>query len=99
MPLHPAPLPCDSSATRGVGRRPGEPPLLWESVGRLCLGRVRGRSRRYRSLNRDGDVVLHVPKSHTVSVIEQQRAGWLRARVLKPEVDQPTYSASPTIKA
>src|SRR5437763_1474736 len=48
-------------------------------------------------LNRDGDVVLHVPKSHTVSVIQQQRAGWLRARVLQPEPDQPTYSASPTI--
>jgi len=41
---------------------------------------------------------LHIPKSHTVSVIEQQRAGWLRARVLKPEPDQPAYSASPIIK-
>src|SRR5437867_4328127 len=44
-----------------------------------------------------GDLLLHVPKSHTVSVIQQQRAGWLRARVLKPEPHQPTYSASPTI--
>jgi predicted phage baseplate assembly protein len=33
-----------------------------------------------------------------VSVIEQQRAGWIRARVLKPQPEQPTYSASPTIK-
>jgi predicted phage baseplate assembly protein len=31
-------------------------------------------------------------------VISGQRAGWLRARVLKPEPDQPTYSASPIIK-
>jgi predicted phage baseplate assembly protein len=49
-------------------------------------------------LNRDGDLVLHVPKSHAVSVINQVRAGWLRARVLKPEIDQPTYSASPIIR-
>jgi predicted phage baseplate assembly protein len=86
---------CD---IEGVGVDPENPPLLWEAwdgygwapcdVDRDGTG----------GLNRDGDVVLHLPKSHAVSVIQQQRAGWVRARVLKPEPDQPTYSASPIIK-
>ena len=29
------------------------------------------------------------------SLIDNQRAGWLRARVIEPEEDQPAYSASP----
>ena len=33
-------------------------------------------------LNRPGDVVLHVPRSHAASVIGRQRAGWLRCRVV-----------------
>ena len=48
-------------------------------------------------LNKDGDVVLHVPPGHTVSVVDQQRAGWLRAIVTEAHPDQPRYSASPTI--
>src|SRR2546423_346895 len=49
-------------------------------------------------LNQDGDVVLHVPGTHTASAQElQQRAGWLRARVVEAQPDQPRYSASPTI--
>jgi DNA gyrase subunit A len=38
-------------------------------------------------INRAGDVVLHVPKSHVASVINRERAGWLRCRVLEPEDD------------
>src|SRR2546421_7954744 len=86
---------CD---IEGVGVDPENPPLVWEAwdgyAWTLCEVDRDGTG----GLNRDGDVVLHVPKSHTVSVIQQQRAGWLRARVLKPEPDQPTDSASPIIK-
>jgi predicted phage baseplate assembly protein len=86
---------CD---IEGVGVDPENPPLVWEAwdgyAWTMCEVDRDGTG----GLNRDGDVVLHVPKSHTVSVIQQQRAGWLRARVLKPEPDQPTYSASPIIK-
>ncbi|HXN58529.1 MAG TPA: putative baseplate assembly protein, partial [Candidatus Angelobacter sp.] len=86
---------CD---IEGVGVDPENPPLLWEAWDGYAWAPCEVDRDGTGGLNRDGDLVLHVPKSHTVSVIEQQRAGWLRARVLKPEVDQPTYSASPTIK-
>jgi predicted phage baseplate assembly protein len=86
---------CD---IEGVGVDPENPPLVWEawdgSGWTACEIDRDGTG----GLNRDGDLVLHVPKSHAVSVINQVRAGWLRARVLKPEIDQPTYSASPIIR-
>src|SRR5436305_1593846 len=85
---------CD---IEGVGVAPENPPLLWEAWDGYAWSACEVDRDGTGGLNRDGDVVLHVPKSHTVSVIQQQRAGWLRARVLKPEPDQPTYSASPTI--
>ncbi len=49
-------------------------------------------------LNRAGEVVLHVPPTHVMSLEHQLRAGWLRARVTTPEEDQPFYSNSPLIK-
>ncbi len=86
---------CD---IEGVGVDPENPPLVWEAWDGYAWSAVEVDRDGTGGLNRDGDVVLHIPKSHTVSVIQQQRAGWLRARVLKPEPDQPTYSASPIIK-
>jgi len=82
----------------GVGVDPENPPLVWEAWDGYAWSACEVDRDGTGGLNRDGDVVLHVAKSHTVSVIQQQRAGWLRARVLKPEPDQPTYSASPIIK-
>jgi predicted phage baseplate assembly protein len=86
---------CD---IEGVGVDPENPPLVWEAWDGYAWSACEVDRDGTGGLNRDGDVVLHIPKSHTVSVIQQQRAGWLRARVLKPEPDQPTYSASPIIK-
>ena len=86
---------CD---IEGVGVDPENPPLAWEAWDGYGWSACEVDRDGTGGLNRDGDLVLHVPKSHTVSIIQQQRAGWLRARVLKPEPDQPTYSASPTIK-
>src|SRR2546421_4301071 len=86
---------CD---IEGVGVDPENPPLVWEAWDGYAWSACEVDRDGTGGLNRDGDVVLHIPKSHTVSVIEQQRPGWLRDRVLKPEPDQPTYSASPIIK-
>lgn len=81
----------------GVGVDPDDPPLVWEAwtgdewtaceLDRDTTG----------GINRDGDIVLHVPRDHTASVIDRVRAGWLRARVVEPREGQPAYSASPEI--
>lgn len=81
----------------GVGVDPTNPPLAWEAWdgGRWVACEVDRDETG--GLNRDGDVVLHVPGTHAAAVLDLQRAGWLRARVTPSEPDQPAYSASPTI--
>ena len=50
-------------------------------------------------LNKDGDVVLHVPEEHQTSIIARERAGWLRCRLVEPLPEQPTYTAPPRVNA
>ncbi|MGH9023263.1 MAG: putative baseplate assembly protein [Acidimicrobiia bacterium] len=83
----------------GVGVDPLNPPLAWEAwdgdhwvacdLDRDGTG----------GLNRAGDLVVHVPRSHVPSIIARQRAGWLRCRVVEAAEGQPTYSDSPRIHA
>jgi predicted phage baseplate assembly protein len=82
----------------GVGVDPRYPPLLWEAwTGErwdFCEVENDGTG----GLNRPGDVVLHVPAGHTMSVIAQQPTGWLRCRVIPAAPGQPFYTASPRIR-
>ena len=82
----------------GVGVDPTWPPLAWEAwtgadweACGLDLDTTGG-------LNRDGDVVVHLPAGHAASVIEKTRAGWVRARVTEAEEGQPFYSSSPNVR-
>src|SRR5947209_1423804 len=85
---------CD---IEGVGVDPENPPLAWEAWDGYGWTACEVDRDGTGGLNRDGDIVLHIPKSHTVSVIQQQRAGWFRPRVLKPVVDESPYSNTMTI--
>jgi predicted phage baseplate assembly protein len=82
----------------GVGVDPTNPPLAWEAWTGGDWEPCELDSDSTGGLNRDGDVVIHVPKGHTASLIAKQRAGWIRARVTVPAEGQPAYSASPNIK-
>ena len=82
----------------GVGVDPTNPPLAWEAWTGDDFEPCELDSDSTGGLNRDGDVVIHVPRGHVVSVIAKQRAGWLRARVTDLDEEQPGYSASPNIK-
>lgn len=87
---------CD---IEGVGVDPRYPPLVWEAWNGdgwvACSVERDGTG----GLNTAGDVVVHLPRDHVVSVIARQRAGWLRCRVVEPYEDQPFYRASPRITA
>jgi predicted phage baseplate assembly protein len=83
----------------GVGVDPTWPPLIWEArdadgnwiecvVDRDDTG----------GFNKSGEVVVHIPREHAASVIDGQRAGWIRARVTEAEEGQPPYSAAPIIE-
>ncbi len=81
----------------GIGVDPDHPPLVWEAwtgdnwtsceVDRDGTG----------GLNRDGEIVLHLPRGHQPSIMAKQRAAWVRARVTVAEENQPVYSNSPII--
>src|SRR6476660_2030710 len=71
-------------AVAGVGVDPRDAPLCWEAytdAGWVACAVERDGTG---GLNRDGDVVLHVPRGHTASVRARHRAGWLRCRVTPP---------------
>lgn len=83
----------------GVGVNPRRPPLVWEarSRGEWVVCDVSSDSTG--GLNTSGDVVLHLPEGHEVTVVAGRACGWLRARVTEPEEGQPPYSASPVIRS
>ncbi len=83
----------------GVGVDPTDPPLIWEAWDGADWVACELDSDLTGGLNRDGDVVVHVPKTHVASLIGRLHAGWVRARVTPPKQDQPTYGASPNIIA
>jgi predicted phage baseplate assembly protein len=88
----------DCDIAEGHGIDPRNPPLVWEALdGERWSACVVDRDDTG-GLNRPGDVVLHVPRLHAPTVLADQRAGWLRCRVVEPHSGQPPYARSPEIK-
>ena len=85
-------------AIEGVGVDPTWPPLAWEAWTGDGWSPCELERDATGGLNRNGEVILHVPAGHAVSVVEKLRAAWLRARVTPPEEGQPFYSASPSVR-
>ena len=81
----------------GVGVDPTHPPLAWEAWDGAAWRRCEVDRDETGGLNRPGDVVLHLPASHTASSVGRLRAGWLRCRVVEPLQGYPPYRSSPTI--
>jgi predicted phage baseplate assembly protein len=86
------------SQVEGVGVDPRQPPLVWEAWDGQDWVACDTDEDTTGGLNRPGEVVLHVPAGHTVSVVAGHRAGWLRCRVVEPGAGQPFYSESPTVR-
>lgn len=81
----------------GQGVIPKNPPLVWEAWTDEGWMDCEVESDGTGGLNKDGDVLLHLPENHTTSIIARERAGWLRCRLVQALPDQPTYIASPLI--
>lgn len=85
-------------AVRGVGVDPLDPPIVWESWNGagwsacdLVLDRTGG-------LNQAGEVRLIVGRDHVASVIGDERAGWIRCRIVEREEGVPTYKRPPLVR-
>jgi predicted phage baseplate assembly protein len=86
------------SRVEGIGVDPTQPPLVWEAWDGLTWTPCPTDEDTTGGLNRPGEVVLHIPAGHALSVVAGIRAGWIRCRVTEPEPGQPFYSESPTIR-
>jgi predicted phage baseplate assembly protein len=83
----------------GVGVNPLHPPLIWEAwAGDRWTG-CDVTTDETGGLNRSGRIVIHVPGGHETSLIEDQRAAWVRVRVVEPLPGQPAYSSSPVVRS
>jgi predicted phage baseplate assembly protein len=87
---------CD---IEGVGVNPDHPPLLWEAWNGEDWIPCDQDSDSTGGLNRDGDVVIHVPRGHAAHSIGTRHAAWVRARVVEPLPGMSGYEASPTVNA
>jgi predicted phage baseplate assembly protein len=81
----------------GIGVDPDDPPLRWEAFDGTAWHACEVGEDGTGGLNRDGSIVVHVPKQHSAAVIDGERAGWIRARVVAADEGQPTYHAAPMI--
>ena len=81
----------------GVGVDPRHPPLAWEAWNGEAWIPCDVDHDETGGLNKGGDVVLHVPRTHQQYLIAGKRAGWLRCRVVPVAEGQHGYSASPEI--
>lgn len=86
------------STIEGVGVDPTNPPRAWEAWDGSDWVECEVDRDETGGFNRAGDVVLHVPPSHTTSLVGGVAAGWLRCRVTAPIGDQPEYSRSPNVE-
>ena len=90
-------LRVDCSSVEGHGIDPTNPPLVWEAWNGDSWVSCQVEQDGTGGFNKAGDVRLHVPRGHTVSVLARHRAAWIRCRVIERTPDEESYKASPVI--
>jgi predicted phage baseplate assembly protein len=81
----------------GVGVDPTDPPLVWEGWNGDDWEVCPIEADETGGLNRRGDIVLHLPATHAEHMVDGERAGWVRARLLEAREHQPRYTSSPIL--
>lgn len=84
-------------AIDGVGVDPTDPPLVWEAWNGSGWQACELEKDETGGLNRRGDIVIHLPSGHEENVVEGERAGWVRGRVVEARDGQPRYTSSPIV--
>ncbi len=90
-------LDIDAEA-EGIGVDPTSPPIAWEVWNGEGWIPCRVFEDTTGGLNRAGALSILVPTEHEPSSIGNLAAYWIRARLLVPTGNAPTYKASPRIK-
>lgn len=97
MPNHTVTL-AMACEIEGVGVDPRFPPIVWEAWTGSGWTECAVERDETGGLNRNGDIVLHLPEEHAAHAgILRLAGGWVRCRVVQNAEWQPAYSASPRI--
>jgi predicted phage baseplate assembly protein len=88
-----------SAEAEGIGVDPRNPPLVWEVWSGEGWIPVPVFEDTTGGLNREGEIVLLIPRAHELLTLGNTAAYWLRARLLPQRPGQPTYQASPKVRA
>ncbi|MGW1016701.1 putative baseplate assembly protein [Streptomyces niveus] len=82
----------------GVGVDPQRPPVLWEAWDGGAWTVCDIEKDDTGGFNRSGELILHLPKTHSPAAVVRRTGGWLRCRLIAAEADQPTYMAPPVVR-
>lgn len=82
---------------QGHGINPDHPPWAWQAWDGTRWVACDLERDTTGGFNQPGDVVLHVPPTHTTSVLARRQAGWLRCVLITPAPGQPFYKESPKL--
>jgi predicted phage baseplate assembly protein len=88
-------LDCD---VQGVGVDPLRPPLVWEAWDGDRWSACEVEKDDTGGFNRSGELILHLPATHTPGRVVRRTGGWLRCRLVEAAADQPTYVAPPVVR-
>jgi predicted phage baseplate assembly protein len=88
------------TSIEGIGVDPRNPPVMWEywDGEENKWATVRLESDTTGGLNRDGEVIVHVPNSCQSTDVEGKNAFWVRCRAIKTRPRQPAYTTSPRVQ-
>jgi predicted phage baseplate assembly protein len=89
------------TTVEGIGVDPNNPPLAWEfwNGEENKWADARLESDTTGGLNRDGEIILHVPYTCQSTSVDAKDAFWIRCRAVKPRSHQPAYTASPRVRS
>ncbi|MDQ3986720.1 MAG: putative baseplate assembly protein [Actinomycetota bacterium] len=88
----------DFEATiEGVGVDPRRPPWAWEAWNGEGWEEARIYEDVTGGLNRNGSLILFLPRRHEPLTVGAFRANWIRCRMVDPAADQPAYESSPKV--
>jgi predicted phage baseplate assembly protein len=87
------------ASIEGIGVDPWDAPIVWEVwTGEIWQGAT-VQADFTGGLNRDGQIVLLVPRVMEALTLGGTRAYWLRSRLVAPRKGQPFYQASPHLQS
>jgi predicted phage baseplate assembly protein len=88
-----------ATSPAGFGIYPTRPPRTWEAWSGEGWVTVPVHDDTTGGLNRDGDILVRVPLSHQPLALGGVRAYWIRVVLTQTAPGEPTYQASPEIRA